>query len=378
MAGFDLATTRQIIEEARNGRPFVIVDAADRENEGDVIIPAQYATPDAINFMARHARGLICLAITAGRATELDLKPMAERNSSAHGTAFTVSIEAREGVTTGISAFDRAHTINVATDPCTRPQDIATPGHVFPLVARDGGVLVRAGHTEAAVDIARIAGLRPAGVICEVMNADGSMARLPELVEFARTHGLRIGTIADLIAYRRQSETMVEVTAAAPFESHFGTAFRLHVFRNMIEGGEHLALVKGTIEPDGETLVRVHQVDLTVDLLGWSAARRDYVPRAMRALAGHPGPAVAVFVQDPDAGSLARRVNGKRREYTRTHSGRDYGTGAQILKALGVRRMALLTSSQAKLTALEAYDLTITRRIAIPETGCQPDLVAEG
>lgn len=378
MVGFDLATTQEIIEEARNGRPFVIVDAADRENEGDVIIPAQYATPDAINFMARHARGLICLAITQERATQLNLKPMAERNSSAHGTAFTTSIEAREGVTTGISAPDRAHTINVATDPSTRPQDIATPGHVFPLVARDGGVLVRAGHTEAAVDIARIAGLRPAGVICEVMNADGSMARLPELVEFARTHGLKIGTIADLIAYRRRSETMVEVTAAAPFESHFGTVFRLHVFRNMIEGGEHLALVKGKVEPDSETLVRVHQVDLTVDLLGWSEARRDYVPRAMRALAEHPGPAVAVFVQDPNANSLARRVNGKRREYTQTHSERDYGTGAQILKSLGVRKIALLTSSEAKLTALEAYDLTITRRIAIPEAGCQLDLVAEG
>lgn len=363
----DLAPIEAILDEARNGRPFVLVDAPDRENEGDIVIPAQFATPEAITFMARHARGLICLALTAARAGQLGLKPMVQRNTSGHGTAFTVSIEAREGIGTGISAHDRARTIAVATDPGKGPGDLVSPGHVFPLVARDGGVLVRAGHTEAAVDIARLAGLVPAGVICEVMSDDGTMARLPELTVFARKHGLKIGTIADLIAHRRRSETIVAPVAEAPFDTHFGASFRIHVFRNTVDGGEHLALVKGPIDPEGETLVRVHQVDLTADLLGWTAARRGYVPRALEVLAAHDGPAVGVFVQDPDPESLSRRIAGGRQDYSRTMSERDYGVGAQILRHLGVRRMALLTSSQAKLAALEGFGLTLTRRLPIPE-----------
>lgn len=357
-----LSPIEEIIADARNGKPYILVDADDRENEGDVIIPAQFTTPDIINFMAKHARGLICLAITQSRATALNLRPMTTNNQSGHGTAFTVSIEARDGVTTGISAHDRARTILVASDPAKGADDIVTPGHVFPLIARDGGVLVRAGHTEAAVDISRLAGLIPAGVICEVMNPDGSMARLPDLVPFAKEHGMKIGAISDLIAYRRRSEKLVEKVADAPFESYFGADYHIHVYRSTLDGGEHLALSRHAISPEVETLVRVHQVDLTADLLGWTAAHRDYVPRALRKLAAYEGPAVAVFVQDPNPQSIADRVKGGRRDYHLRHGYRDYGIGAQILQDLGVGRMRLMTSSTAKLTALEGFGLIVTGR----------------
>jgi 3,4-dihydroxy 2-butanone 4-phosphate synthase/GTP cyclohydrolase II len=358
-----LSTIEEIIEDAINGKPYILVDADDRENEGDVIIPAQFATPLAINFMAKHARGLICLAITQSRAEHLKLPPMTVNNQSGHGTAFTVSIEAREGVTTGISAQDRAHTVAVAVDPSKGAFDIVSPGHVFPLVARDGGVLVRAGHTEAAVDIARIAGLTPAGVICEVMNDDGTMARLPELLQFAAEHGLKVGTIADLIAYRRRSEKLVSRVESAPFSSFYGGDLTVHVYRNEVDGGEHVALVKGEIDPSKDTLVRVHQVDLTADLLGWSTAHRDYVPRALAAIAAHPGQAVAVFVRDPSPDSISKRIAGGRKTYHDTNATRDYGIGAQILLDLGVRRMVLLTSSTAKLAALEGFGLTVVERV---------------
>jgi 3,4-dihydroxy 2-butanone 4-phosphate synthase/GTP cyclohydrolase II len=358
----DISPIEDIIEDARNGLPYILVDAPDRENEGDVIIPAQFATPKQINFMAKHARGLICLAITDERAHQLDLSPMVTRNQSGHGTAFTVSIEAREGVTTGISAHDRAHTIAVAVDPTKGKQDIVSPGHVFPLIARDGGVLVRAGHTEAAVDISRLAGLTPSGVICEVMNDDGSMARLPELITFAKEHGLRIGTIADLISYRRRAEQLLERVAEGPFPSHYGGDFHVIAYRNRIDGGEHVALVRGVIRPDIPTLVRVHQVDLGLDVLGWQGARHDYVPSALRALAAHDGPAVAVFVRDPDPTSISRRILGGHKEYYENHSQRDYGVGAQILKDLGVRDMILLTSSMPKLAGLEGFGLSIIER----------------
>jgi 3,4-dihydroxy 2-butanone 4-phosphate synthase/GTP cyclohydrolase II len=350
-----------IIEDARNGLPYILVDAPDRENEGDVIVPAQFATPRLINFMAKHARGLICLAVSRERAAHLALAPMATRNESGHGTAFTVSIEAREGVTTGISAHDRAHTIAVAIDPTKGPHDIVSPGHVFPLVARDGGVLARAGHTEAAVDISRLAGLTPAGVICEVMNDDGSMSRLPELIRFAREHQLRIGTISDLIAYRRRFESLVERVAEAPFDSWHGD-FRIVVYRNVIDGGEHVALVRGQPGREKPTLVRVHQLDLTADVLGWRAAHRDYVPAALRALADYDGPAVAVFVRDPSQNSISERVKGKRKDYSDQHGYRDYGIGAQMLLDLGVSEMILLTSSTNKLTALEGFGLTVVSR----------------
>jgi 3,4-dihydroxy 2-butanone 4-phosphate synthase/GTP cyclohydrolase II len=363
----DISSIEAILDDARNGLPFILVDADDRENEGDIIIPAQFATPNQVNFMARHARGLICLAISSDRAAKLELPMMTPNNQSGHGTAFTVSIEAREGVTTGISAADRAHSIAVAIDPSKGRQDIVSPGHVFPLVAREGGVLVRAGHTEAAVDIARMAGLNPAGVICEVMNEDGTMARLPELIGFAREHGLKIGTIADLIAYRRRSERIVTHVASAPFDSVYGSDFTIHVYRNSIDGGEHIALVRGDIRDGAPTLVRVHQVDLSADLLGWSLARRDYVPRALAAIAAHEGPAVAVFVQDPDPVSISARVNGGRQAYHETHAIRDYGVGAQILRDLGVQQMILLTSSNDKLTALEGFGLSVVGRQPIPD-----------
>ncbi|HEX4181050.1 MAG TPA: 3,4-dihydroxy-2-butanone-4-phosphate synthase, partial [Caulobacteraceae bacterium] len=291
-----ISPIEDIIEDARQGRPYILVDAEDRENEGDVIIPAQFATPDQINFMAKHARGLICLSITNERARKLRLPPMASDNRAEHGTAFTVSVEAREGVTTGISAHDRAHTVAVAVDPTKDADDIVSPGHVFPLVAKDGGVLVRAGHTEAAVDISRLAGLQPAGVICEIMNDDGTMARLPDLIAFAQLHGLKIGTIADLIHYRRRTERQVERVLERPFESVYGD-FRMIIFRHNIDRTEHVALVKGRIEPDQPTLVRVHQLDLAADLLGWTVSRHDYIPAALRSLADYDGAAVAVFIR---------------------------------------------------------------------------------
>ena len=269
-------------------------------------------------------------------------------------------------MTTGISAQDRAHTIAVAVDPTKSAHDVVSPGHVFPLTARDGGVLVRAGHTEAAVDISRLAGLTPAGVICEVMNDDGTMSRLPELIAFAKEHGLNIGTIADLIAYRRKSESLVERVAEAPFDSWYGD-FRIIVYRNIIDGGEHVALVRGVPRKDRPTLVRVHQLDLTADVLGWRAAHRDYVPAALRELADYDGPAVAVFVRDPSLTSISERIKGNRKAYADAHGYRDYGIGAQILLDQGVGEMVLLTSSPGKMTALEGFGLSVVAKRPLVE-----------
>ena len=365
---FEVDPIETIIGNARDGLPYILVDAPDRENEGDIIIPAQFATPRQIAFMATHARGLICLALNSERASQLRLAPMTHSNESGHGTAFTVSIEAREGVTTGISAHDRARTIAVAIDASKGAGDLVSPGHVFPLVARPGGVLVRAGHTEAAVDISRLAGLAPSGVICEIMNDDGTMSRLPELFAFAQKHGLHVGTIADLIAYRRKSESLIERIIEAPFESYYAQDFRIVVYRNTVDGGEHVALVRGEPSPTKATLVRVHQVDLTADLLGWSASHRDYVSTALQVLAKHDGPAVAVFVQDPGPTSISDRVKGFRKAYSESHSYRDYGVGAQILRDLGVRDMILLTSSSNKLAALEGFGLQVVGRQSLVET----------
>jgi 3,4-dihydroxy 2-butanone 4-phosphate synthase/GTP cyclohydrolase II len=359
-----LSPIEDIIEDARNGRPYILVDAEDRENEGDIIIPAQFATPEQINFMARHARGLICLSITAERARQLRLPPMATDNQSGHGTAFTVSIEAREGVTTGISAHDRAHTIAVAVDPTKGPDDIVSPGHVFPLVAKDGGVLVRAGHTEAAVDISRLAGLNAAGVICEIMKDDGSMARLPDLVAFAQLHGLKIGAIADLIAYRRRTERQVERVLETPFDSTFGGRFRMVIYRNVIDGTEHVVLTKGKIAADKPTLVRMHRVDMAADMLGHVEARRDYVPKALQAIAGYDGAGVAVFIRDSNPAWLSERYGQPELSQT-ANVLRDYGVGAQILIDLGVRDMLLLTSSKTVLPGSGGYGLQILGRVAL-------------
>ena len=354
-----ISPIEDILEDARNGRPYILVDAEDRENEGDVIIPAQFATPDQINFMAKHARGLICLAMTAERARQLRLPPMAAENRESMSTAFTVSIEAKEGVTTGISAADRARTVQVASDPSRGVDDIVSPGHVFPLVARDGGVLVRTGHTEAAVDISRMAGLTPAGVICEIMNDDGTMARMPDLIAFAQLHGLKIGTIADLIAYRRRTERFVERIMDTPFDSVHGGPFRMMLYKNTIEGAEHVALVHGRIEPGKPTLVRMHQVDFACDMLGHVERRQDYVPKALRQITDHDGAGVVVFLRDPSLTSLAERLAGADKPAAVDRSLRAYGVGAQILLDLGVRDMIVMSSTRPEPTALEGYGLRI-------------------
>lgn len=354
-----ISSIEDIIEDARNGRPYILVDAEDRENEGDIVIPAQFATPDQINFMIRYARGLVCLALTSERAKQLRLPPMAAENRESMGTAFTISIEAKEGVTTGISAADRAHTVQVAADPSRTADDIVSPGHIFPLVARDGGVLVRTGHTEAAVDISRMAGLIPAGVICEIIKDDGEMARMPDLIAFAQLHGLKIGTIADLIAYRRRTERFVERVMETPFESVHGGAFKLILYRNTIEGAEHVALVRGDIEPAKPTVVRMHQVDFAADLLGHVEARQDYIPKAMQALAAQDGPGVVVFLRDPGLQGLAERLGATSKPAAVDRSLKAYGVGAQILLDLGVKDMIVMSSTRPNPTALEGYGLRI-------------------
>jgi len=354
-----ISAIEDIIEDARNGRPFILVDAEDRENEGDIVIPAQFATPDQINFMIKHARGLVCVAVTADRARQLRLPPMAADNRESMGTAFTVSIEAKEGVTTGISAADRARTVQIAADPTKTADDIVTPGHIFPLVARDGGVLVRTGHTEAAVDISRMAGLTPAGVICEIIKDDGTMARMPDLVSFAQLHGLKIGTIADLIAYRRRTERFVERTLETEFASVHGGPFKLVQFRNVIEGQEHIALVRGDIDPAKPTLVRMHQVDFAADLLGHVEARQDYIPKAMQTLTAHDGAGVIVFLRDPGLHGLAERLGGADKPAAYDRAIKNYGVGAQILLDLGVRDMIIMSSTRPNPTALEGYGLRI-------------------
>ena len=352
----------EIIEDARAGRMFILVDHEDRENEGDLVIPAQWATPDVVNFMALYGRGLICLAMSADRIGQLGLELMSTSNSSRHETAFTVSIEAREGVTTGISAADRARTIQVAIDASKGAQDIATPGHVFPLRAREGGVLLRAGHTEAAVDVARLAGLNPAGVICEIMNDDGSMARLPELVDFAKRHGLRIGTISDLIAYRRRHDNLVAVISEEVIQSEFGGEWAMRVYTDTAHGDEHIVLTKGDLSGDDPVLVRMHALDPMLDIIGTGPkGRADEFADAMRAIA-QEGRGVVVLLRDTsmrlDAAEASPRIL------------RQYGLGAQILSSLGLSRLILLTNSkQPKVVGLDGYGLEITGTRKISELG---------
>lgn len=367
-----LSTIPEILEEMRNGRMVVLVDAEDRENEGDLIVPAQMATPDAVNFMAKHGRGLVCLALTQGRAHELSLDFMVRTNASRNRTAFTQSIEAREGITTGISAHDRARTIATAIDPTKGAGDIVSPGHVFPLIARDGGVLIRAGHTEASVDLARMAGLLPAAVICEIMNDDGTMARMPDLVPFAERHGLKIGTIEDLIAYRLENDRLVKQVAQTAIESAFGGAFDLRVYTTTVDPAEHLALVKGDLEKPGPVLVRVHAVNVPGDLLGIGddQATGSAVARAMRAI-DREGRGVLVLIRDPQPRSvsdwIARRRDAEMPD--KASRGRrqvEIGVGSQILRDLGITDMVLLTNAPADVyVGLEAFGLriTATRRI---------------
>ncbi|GGE19191.1 GTP cyclohydrolase II /3,4-dihydroxy-2-butanone 4-phosphate synthase [Gemmobacter megaterium] len=358
--GAAISPIEDIIEDARNGRMFILVDHEDRENEGDLVIPAQMCTPAAINFMATHGRGLICLAMPARRIEQLGLPLMSPKNSSRHETAFTLSIEAREGVTTGISAHDRARTISVAIDPTKGAADIATPGHVFPLRARDGGVLVRAGHTEAAVDISRLAGLNPSGVICEIMNDDGTMARLPDLIAFAQRHGLKVGTISDLIAYRRRHDNLVNEKAVKRVTSAYGGDWLMRVFADETQGAEHIVLTKGDLTTDAPVLVRIHALDPLEDVLGINPGRSGEMQASMRLIATE-GRGVVVLLRDT---TMKLVMEGEHSPQTL----RQYGLGAQILSALGLRRIELVTNSaKPKVVGLEAYDLEITGTRPIPK-----------
>lgn len=356
-----ISSTEEIIDEARNGRMFILVDHEDRENEGDLVIPAQMCTPDAINFMATYGRGLICLSMTGERIEKLGLPAMASTNSSRHSTAFTVSIEARDGISTGISAADRARTVSVAIDAASGPGDLATPGHVFPLRARDGGVLVRAGHTEAAVDISRLAGLNPSGVICEVMKDDGTMARLPDLVAFAQRHNIKIGTISDLIAYRRRHDSLVRLSSERMIASEFGGDWSMRVYTDDTQGAEHIVLTKGDITTPEPVLVRMHALDPMLDVIGVGGkGRADEFGAAMRVIAGG-GRGVLVLLRD-----LHMKIVAEHEASPQTL--RQYGLGAQILLALGLTDLILLTNSpKPRVIGLEGYGLNIvgTRKIAM-------------
>ncbi|CAM4047722.1 3,4-dihydroxy-2-butanone 4-phosphate synthase [Novosphingobium lubricantis] len=358
-----LVPIEEIIDEARNGRMFILVDDEDRENEGDLVIPAQMATPDAINFMATHGRGLICLTLTRTRCDQLGLELMSRNNGTRHETAFTVSIEAREGVTTGISAADRARTVAVAIDSSKTRDDIVTPGHVFPLIARDGGVLVRAGHTEAAVDISRLAGLNPSGVICEIMKDDGTMARMDDLVPFARKHGLKMGTIRDLIEYRRRHDHLVECTSQAPFHSDYGGDWTVRTYRNKVDDTVHLVLQMGAAKPGEPTLVRMHGISILSDVLGQPGPRKRILQRAMSEI-GKVGAGVIVLLMPTDPAQLAREITGAGEN---SMDLRSYGIGAQILADLGVHDMILLTNAHRNVVAIEGYGLNIVGELPISE-----------
>ena len=365
---FRLSTIEDVIEDARQGRMFILVDDEGRENEGDLVIPAEKTTPEVVNFMAKHGRGLICLSMTRQRVEELGLQPMSQKNQAQHQTAFTVSIEAREGVTTGISAADRAHTIAVAINSNRGREDIVSPGHIFPLVAQDGGVLVRAGHTEAAVDVSRLAGLNPSGVICEIMNDDGTMARMPDLMLFAQEHGLKIATIADLIAYRRRTEKLIELVATSKINSRFGGAFDVRVYANKVTYAEHLAIVRGDVTGDEPVYVRVHQHNLLADSLGdettsvffrgEARSRAGELESALEFIA-QKGRGVVVVIREPTQTTLSRFIRERQGQPMSTPMAdlRQYGIGAQILQDLGIRNMILLTNSQHKVVGLEGYGI---------------------
>jgi 3,4-dihydroxy 2-butanone 4-phosphate synthase/GTP cyclohydrolase II len=371
------ASIEEAIEQFRQGRMVIIVDDEDRENEGDLAIPAEKVTPAAINFMAKHGRGLICLALTEERCQTLDLPLMVRDNTSPFGTAFTISIEARGKITTGISAADRAATILTAIDPATRPEDLLRPGHVFPLRARKGGVLKRAGQTEASVDLAALAGLTPAGVICEIMNDDGTMARVPDLTEVARQHGLSMITVSDLISYRLRHETLVRRVASPQLPTVYGD-FRIHAFRSDVTEEEHVVLAMGEIHPEDPVLVRVHSQCLTGDIFG--SARCDcgvQLEQALQKIAAEGKGVLLYLLQEGRGIGLLNKL----RAYELQEQGhdtveanerlgfrpdqRDYGVGAQILRDLGVRKMRLMTNNPSKYIALDGYGLEIVERVPL-------------
>jgi 3,4-dihydroxy 2-butanone 4-phosphate synthase/GTP cyclohydrolase II len=359
-----LSSIEDVIEDAQNGKMYILVDDEDRENEGDLIIPGQMATPDAINFMAKHGRGLICLTMTGDRIRELGLPLMSAENECRHQTAFTVSIEAKEGVTTGISAADRARTISVAVDQSHGKDDIVSPGHVFPLMARDGGVLVRAGHTEASVDISRLAGLNPSAVICEIMNDDGTMARIPDLIRFSQEHGLKVGTIRDLIEYRRKHDNLVECSVENTLISTHGGDWIAKTYVNKAEYAEHLVLVKGTINPNESIMVRMHALNLFDDLLSEVGDRAGQLSKSMEMI-GEEGTGVVVIIRDTRVTRLSETMkvrNGDIPDGMKTDTLRDYGIGAQILNDLGVKDMILLSNTKRTVIGLDGYHLNIVEQ----------------
>jgi 3,4-dihydroxy 2-butanone 4-phosphate synthase/GTP cyclohydrolase II len=371
------ATIEEAIEDIRQGKFVVVVDAADRENEGDLTIAAQFATPEAVNFMTKEARGLICLCLTSDRCDDLGLRQMTERNETPYGTAFTVSVEAREGVTTGISAPDRSRTIQVAIDPESAPEDLVQPGHVFPLRSRDGGVLMRAGQTEAAVDLARLAGLIPAGVVCEIMKEDGTMARVPDLVPYCERHGIKLVTVADLIEYRRRHEQLVERTTAVKLPTSYGD-FTAVAFREKLTGKHHVALVKGEVAGARNVLVRVHSECLTGDV--FHSLRCDCGEQLEHALEriGEEERGVLLYMAQEGRGigllnklrSYELQENGLDTVEANLELGfapdmRDYGIGNQILSDLGLTTIRILTNNPKKITGIEGYGLDVVEQVPI-------------
>ena len=364
-----LSPIEDVIEDARNGRMYILVDDEDRENEGDLIIPAQMATPEAINFMARHGRGLICLPMTRKRVEALELPLMSSNNQARHQTTFTVSIEAKQGVTTGISAADRARTIAVAIDASKGKDDLASPGHVFPLVAQDGGVLVRAGHTEASVDISRLAGLNPSAVICEIMNEDGTMARLPDLVEFAKEHGLKVATIRDLIAYRLKHDALVERVSESSFPRMSGKEWKVIVYRATADRRETVALVLGDIDGEKPMAVRMHSLNPFEDILGLKHPRTGQLQRAMDMIEGE-GQGVVVLFPGMTAMRPSQLLEGEKAPAEKKETAlKEYGIGAQILRDIGVRHMVLYSNTPSHIVGLDGYGLDIVEQRPIPAAG---------
>ena len=352
----NLSPIDDIIDDARNGKMYILVDDPGRENEGDLIIPAQMVTPEAINFMSKYGRGLICLSLTKQRIDELSLPLMNPSNQKNDLTAFTISIEAKEGITTGISAADRAHTISVAINGNRNKSDIVSPGHIFPLMAWAGGVLERAGHTEAAVDISVLAGLNPSGVICEIMNDDGSMARLPELIKFAKFHNLKIGTVSNLIKYRLKNDKIIKLLSQRPFESEMGNDFILKVFQNQLSGEKHYALVKN-IKENHPTYVRMHKLDITKDIFEEKNIFNDAISKSFKIIENKGFGAIVLI--NADMAPQIDKIFNRREDEKNKLELREYGVGAQILSEIGIQKIILLTNSKKKIIALDGFNLEI-------------------